>query len=89
MLEVGIAADRLELGECFEISRKVFARALINDFLGKRQSVIADLRQAIAIADEHEARSLYTGLFRAYLAGELAASGDRLGADTSHILFRP
>jgi len=38
--------------------------------------------QAIAIAEEHEARVLFTGLYRAYLVGELRENGDHSAADS-------
>jgi serine/threonine protein kinase/tetratricopeptide (TPR) repeat protein len=82
LLEVGIATDRMELGDCTAITEKLFMRVLINDLLGNRQSLIGDLRKAIAIAEEHEARTLYTGLFEGYLAAEFAAIGNRLAADS-------
>ena len=82
LLEVGITTDSLESGACFEIADKLFTRALINDFLGKRESVIRDLRQAIAIVEKQEARALYLDLFKAYLSAELTLDGNRLGADS-------
>jgi serine/threonine protein kinase/Flp pilus assembly protein TadD len=82
LLEVGIATDRMELGECFEIAEKIWARVMINKFLGKDQTVIDDLRQAIAIVEEHEARDLYTGLYRAYLVAELVKNGEQSAADS-------
>jgi serine/threonine protein kinase/Flp pilus assembly protein TadD len=82
LLEVGIATDRMELGECSEIAEKIWTRVMINDFLGKNQTVIDDLRQAIAIAEEHEARDLYTGLYRAYLVAELVKNGEQSVADS-------
>jgi tetratricopeptide (TPR) repeat protein len=82
LLKVGIATDQMELGDATEIAEKLFMRALIYDFLGKPQFAIKDLRQAITISEQHEVRTLYTGLFKAYLAAELTASGNRLAADS-------
>jgi tetratricopeptide (TPR) repeat protein len=82
VLEVGMATDRMELGECSDIAGKLFMKVLINDCLGRNQSVVADLRQAIAILEGHEARNMYAGLFRAYLAAELTAMGDTSTADS-------
>jgi tetratricopeptide (TPR) repeat protein len=82
LLEEGIETDRKELGECPEIAEKLWTRVIINDFLGDDRTVIEDLNQAIFIMKGHEARDLYSDLYRAYLAAKLAESGDQNGADS-------
>jgi serine/threonine protein kinase/tetratricopeptide (TPR) repeat protein len=82
LLEIGIATDRMELGECPEVAKKLWARAIVNEFFGDAQTVIEDLRDAISIMREHEARDFYWRAFRAYLAAKLSESGDQAGADS-------
>ena len=82
LLEIGMATDRMELGWCPEIAEKLWVRVLINDFIGNRQTIVEDLKQAIDLTEEHEARDLYTGLYRTYLIAELAKGGDQAGASS-------
>jgi serine/threonine protein kinase/tetratricopeptide (TPR) repeat protein len=82
LLETGIATDRMELGECPEVAKKLWARVIVNEFFGDARTVIEDLKDAISIMREHETRDLYWRAYRAYLAAKLSESGDQSGVDS-------
>jgi len=82
MLETGIATDRMELGTSPKIAEKLVIRILINDLLGDREMIVDDLKQAIAICEEHEARDLFIGFYRAYLVAEFRRNGEHVAADS-------
>jgi tetratricopeptide (TPR) repeat protein len=82
LLATGVATDRMELGASAELAEKLWIRVLIHDLLGTRGTIVDDLQQAVTIAEAHEARSLYAGLYRAFLVAEWSAQGDQARADS-------
>jgi len=82
LLEIGIATDSMERGICPEIADKLWTRVILNEYFGDDQTVIEDLKRAISILKEEEARSIYAGVYRAYLVAKLVERGNQAGADS-------